>query len=66
MLMTTHNAVVDDCCQRSLLPIEAVQVESQTLKQALGAQQQQARPKGVVCSQGGHTDRHTHLLCRFI
>ena len=47
--MYTNNAVVDDCSQSSLFPSEAVQVQSQTLKQTLSAQQQQTGAKRLIC-----------------
>lgn len=45
----TNDAVVDDLGESSLFPSETVKVESQTLKQTLGAEQQQAGAKRVVC-----------------
>lgn len=41
--------VIDDLGESSLFPSETVKVESQTLKQTLGAEQQQAGAKRVVC-----------------
>lgn len=46
--MDTNNAVVDDCGQSSLLSSEAVQVQSQTLEEALSAQQEQTRAERVI------------------
>lgn len=45
----TNDAVVDDLGECSLFPSETVKVESQTLKQTLGAEQQQAVTKRLVC-----------------
>lgn len=47
--MYTNNVLVDNSSQRSVFSSQAIQVQSQTLKQAVSTQQQQAGAKHVIC-----------------
>ena len=57
----TNDVVIEDLGESSLFPSETVKVESQTLKQTLGAEQQQAVAKHVVCREV-ETNRCTVML----